>query len=286
MKSLDNVIQEKPFTEYAAWWKIGHTFIELMSQAIVTEWRKIVKALPHQQTAVAQIENYAASYTQKVFQQQMQPDLVKHFMHSSNSHRWMSGEFDALSYAFYRHTFEMIAQHPEVFPLSMEEERRAFTQRVGRQFFRPLQEQLNLNLPTNISTQTDFIQFQDAISIVSRFLTDQGYVRQGCSFNFDVDVIHQGKQIKQTEQDAEQALLGQQQTTYALFTMGYPAILPSAVYLYHTIGEAQHHSSRTLEELFRQVGLRASETDDFDPIGYPSDKVVELWEIHPSQITC
>ena len=61
--------------------------------------------------------------------------------------------------------------------------------------------------------------------------------------------------------------------------MGHPVILPSAVYLYHTLGEAQHHSSRTIEELFDRVGHEARETDDFDPIGYPSDRVVELWEI-------
>ena len=66
---------------------------------------------------------------------------------------------------------------------------------------------------------------------------------------------------------------------YALYEMGYPVILPSAVYLYHTIGEAQHHSSRTIENLFAEVGYDARETDDFDPIGYPSEMVVELWEI-------
>ena len=66
---------------------------------------------------------------------------------------------------------------------------------------------------------------------------------------------------------------------YALYEMGYPVILPSAVYLYHTMGEAQHHSSRTIEELFALTGYEARETDDFDPIGHPSDRVIELWEI-------
>ena len=66
---------------------------------------------------------------------------------------------------------------------------------------------------------------------------------------------------------------------YALYTMGFPAILPSAVYLYHTHGEAQHHSSRTIEELFDHIGYQARETNDFDPTGFPSDQVVELWEI-------
>ena len=61
--------------------------------------------------------------------------------------------------------------------------------------------------------------------------------------------------------------------------MGYPAILPSAVYLYNTMGEAQHHSSRTIEEIFDKIGYEARETDDFNPSDYPSDMVVELWEI-------
>jgi hypothetical protein len=65
--------------------------------------------------------------------------------------------------------------------------------------------------------------------------------------------------------------------------MGYPVILPSAVYLYQTIGEAQHHSSRTIEELFARVNCDARETNDFDPTEYPSDRVVELWEIRPNQ---
>ncbi|MBI2404109.1 MAG: hypothetical protein HYV20_15505 [Gemmatimonadetes bacterium] len=61
--------------------------------------------------------------------------------------------------------------------------------------------------------------------------------------------------------------------------MSYPVILPSAVYLFNTIGEAQHHSSRALQELFQRVGCEAAETHDFDPTGYPADMVVELWEI-------
>ena len=56
-------------------------------------------------------------------------------------------------------------------------------------------------------------------------------------------------------------------------------ILPSAIYLYNIIGEAQHHSSRIIEELFSRVGYEARETDDFDPTDFPSDRVVELWEV-------
>ncbi|MEE2709105.1 MAG: hypothetical protein VYA69_05875 [Gemmatimonadota bacterium] len=61
--------------------------------------------------------------------------------------------------------------------------------------------------------------------------------------------------------------------------MGYPIILPWAGYLYHTIGKALHHSSRTMEDLFDMVGYDARETDDLDPIGYPLDMMAEPWKI-------
>ena len=73
--------------------------------------------------------------------------------------------------------------------------------------------------------------------------------------------------------------------SFPLYEMGYPIILPSAVYLYNTLGEAQHHSSRTVEELFGRIGYVAREMDDFDPTGFPPDLVVELWEIHPKSTT-
>jgi hypothetical protein len=61
--------------------------------------------------------------------------------------------------------------------------------------------------------------------------------------------------------------------------MDMPAILPSAVYLFKLTGEAQHHSSRIFQELFSQMGLEASESDDFDPVEHDSKNVVEYWEI-------
>ncbi len=119
---------------------------------------------------------------------------------------------------------------------------------------------------------------QQAIAQVGNFLQAQGYLRDHFAFRFDVHIQHAGRQINQTTDDVIRQLQDNR-TVYALYEMGYPAILPSAVYLYHTIGEAQHHSSRTIEELFGRMGYRASETADFDPTGYPSDLVVELWEI-------
>jgi len=73
--------------------------------------------------------------------------------------------------------------------------------------------------------------------------------------------------------------LKQENMTYALYEMIYPVILPSAVYLYCIFGEAQHHSSRIIEEFFDVAGLEARETENFGPMGYPAFHVVELWQI-------
>jgi hypothetical protein len=38
VKSLSQVVQERPFPEYAAWWQVGDYFSDFMSEAMVTEW--------------------------------------------------------------------------------------------------------------------------------------------------------------------------------------------------------------------------------------------------------
>lgn len=149
---------------------------------------------------------------------------------------------------------------------------------MGKIFFLALHDHLQLHLPTGLKTEAQFTLLQENIQTIGDFLVEQGYLRDHFAFAFDVDVAHAGKHILQDSGDFLYNLHNKG-IGYALYTMGYPAILPSAVYLYHTRGEAQHHSSRTIEELFDHIGAKARETDDFDPTGFPSDKVVELWEI-------
>ena len=189
-----------------------------------------------------------------------------------------SGEFDALSYAFYRSAFERIETHIDLYDHALERERRLFTVRVGKRFFERLRDHLALDLPDGLAAPDQMSQLSEGICRVGRFLHDQGYLRSHFAFGFDVNIEHGGTRIVQHADDVIRRLQ-RDQPAYALYEMGYPVILPSAVYLYHTIGEAQHHSSRTIENLFAEVGYDARETDDFDPIDCPSDMVVELWEI-------
>lgn len=275
-KSLAQIVAERPYPDYAEWWPMGEIFLRFMSEAIVAQWRTL-----HQNPQPLEIvEAHVADYLRTVYERPLRADLVTGFATGQNLDGIASGEFDAISYGFYCAAFEWIDSHLAAVGPSPAEERRAFAERVGAHFYRQLHKHLDLALPSGLRSEKDLAALQRALTQVGDFLVAEGYLRDGFAFRFDVEAIHSGQQISQK---TGQVLtnLAQNGLIYALYEMGYPAILPSAVYLYHTLGEAQHHSSRTIQELFLRIGYDAAETDDFDPTGFPSDRVVELWEIRP-----
>ena len=276
-KTLKQIVAEKPFADYADWWEMGPEFLGFMAEAIVSTWSE----LSYNQGDLRPVNDYVSEYLQAVYGRAARPLLVEDFAGKNFAYPIQSGEFDALSYAFYRSAFELIEAHLEAYEHPLARERRRFTQRVGQLFFEAVHRHLALDLPAGLSDEQSFAQLKGCIRMVGNFLQTQGYLRDHFDFLFRLDVTHTGRRI---EQDESQFISNLQENgvAYALYEMGYPVILPSAVYLYHTIGEAQHHSSRTIEELFALVGYQARETDDFDPTGYPSDRVVELWEIKRS----
>jgi hypothetical protein len=275
-KSLAQIVEERPYPDYAEWWPMGETFLRCMSDAIVTQWRTF-----HQNPQPLEIvEQHVVDYLRTVYGRAMRPSLVTDFATSHNLAGITSGEFDALSYGFYRAAFEWIESHLAAVDPSPAEERRAFAEQVGAQFYRQLHDHLDLTLPQGLHTEEDFAELERALAAVGGFLVAEGYLRDHFAFHFDVETVHQGQQISQTSAHLLHDL-AQNGLIYAVYEMGYPAILPSATYLYHTLGEAQHHSSRTIQELFLRIGYDAAETDDFDPTGFPSDRVVEMWEIRP-----
>lgn len=273
-KSLSQVVAEKPYPDFAEWWTMGNEFLAFMQKAICSEWQAIAGGTAD----LAPIQADVALYTQLVYGRVARTNLAADFLAQENASTFQSGEFDALSYAFYKSAFDTLAVQLLDGPL-IQEARHAFTQRVGALFYAQLHEHLELRLPHQLETALDLLQLQQAIGRIGDFLHIQGYLRDHFAFHFDVNLQHGGRYIAQQTQDVIPRV-AQQKPIYALYEMGYPVILPSAVYLYQTLGEAQHHSSRTIEELFDRIGFVASETQDFDPSGYPSDLVVELWEIY------
>jgi len=276
-KTLREVVAETPYPEYGQWWPIRAEFSRFMSEAIVSEW----SALPGNDGDLGQVKAWAAEYVRTVYDRELRASAVDDFVERRFVRPLQSGEFDALSYAFFRSAFELIALEIDHYDHPLEEERRLFTKRVGKRSFDRLEEHLGLDLPSGLEDEESFARLRECIRRLGVFLKEQGYCRDHFAFRFDVDVVHQGRKIVQPESSFLESL-NATGTAYALYEMGYPAILPSAVYLFHTLGEAQHHSSRIIEELFDRVGVTAHETADFDPIGYPSDMVVEFWEVNKS----
>ena len=273
MDTLLSLTQRYPFPDYQTWWPVGEAFMRFMGEAIVPTWQAWVAPHDH----LAPIQAHVATYLQTVYGRTTDEHLVETFVREPAAREWRSGEFDALSYGFYRHAFEVLA---ETTPAeSLPSARRAFTRAVGERFFQLMAQHLRLELPPWLETEEDFQVLRQGIGQVGAFLVEEGYLRDGFAFRFDVDVMAHGQRIHQTEADFLARLRAGR--AVALYEMGYPIILPSAVYLFHQMGEAQHHSSRIIEELFRRVGCEASETPDFDPTGFPPELVVELWTIRP-----
>ena len=268
-KSLTEIAAEKPYPEFQDWWPMGEDFLRLMQAAILETWRETVTNHSDHTTPL----ELTADYISSVYGRDLLPDLVDRFVHLDFSRPFYSGEFDALSYAYFRTAFEALRMQNRPDGL------RRFTQIVGRRFFTALADRLALDIPPGLQSGQDLLKFKEAVAFVGEFLVTQGYLRDAFSFSFEVDLPYHGRQLKQAEADFIERL-NSGKTAFAVYRMGYPAILPSAVYLFHTMGEAQHHSSRTIEELFARSHCEARETDDFDPTGFPAEEVVELWEIH------
>jgi hypothetical protein len=273
-KSLSQIAAEQPYPDYMDWWPIGEAFLQFMADAICAEWL----ALPGNPGDLAPVREFVQTYIRIVYNREAREGLVNQFFNRENLHGVQSGEFDALSYGFFRAAFELVKKQVKDGGNSLEKERRLFTRRVGKRFFGSVHNKLQLALPQTLKTNDDFARLSDCLARLGTFLQEQGYLRDHFAFRFDVSTTHQGRRINQAGATFI-AALNRNGAAYALYEMGYPVILPSAVYLYHTMGEAQHHSSRTIEELFALIGYQARETDDFDPTGYSSDMVVELWEI-------
>lgn len=274
MKTLQQIVSERPFPEFGDWWPMGPEFLGFMADAIGSAWRSLRPNPPQ----IGQVQGFVNEYVEVVYGRPARPRLAQEFLERAGELGIESGEFDALSYGFYRSAFEWIEANHWRLNGTTAQARRGFAVRVGERFYEQLHAHLGLDLPDGLTTQADFEQLQATIDRVGGFLSAQGYLRDHFAFRFDVHLEHGGQTIAQ-EPGEVVSRLAEAGLVHALYKMGYPVILPSAVYLFHTLGEAQHHSSRTIEELFDRVGLQAAETDDFDPIGYPSEMVVELWEI-------
>lgn len=270
--TLSTVVFQHPYPEYQDWWPLGASFLAMMADAIVGRWR----ALSSPAQTVDSVQNIVDEYIARAYHRQARPGLALDFASAAGLDTVQSGEFDALSFAFFLSAYRNLASHFSGDELGRS--RRQFAEKVGAHFFSRLSAHLALELPRSLCKKSDLASVSRAVQRVGEFLMNEGYLRSHFAFRFDVQATHAGAKVDQKSDDVL-AALGNGGAAYALYEMGHPVILPSAVYLHHLVGEAQHHSSRTIEELFARVGCDAWETDDFDPSLFPSNLVVELWKI-------
>lgn len=274
-RTLAAAVAAKPYEQFSHWWLIGAGFTRCMAPAISVSWQE----LPGNPGDLAPVRAQVEEYMSLVYRRPLRPDLVEAFAAGEVEPLW-SGEFDALSYGFYRSAFELADAQAGAGTAAAQAARHTYTQVVGRRFFDALLSQIDLDLPAGLATQAEFETLRRALHRLGRFLLEEGYLRTHFAFRFDIARSPDGRLIHQTAAQVVERLR-RDGLAYALYEMGYPAILPSAVYLFNTMGEAQHHSSRTIEELFARIGYVAAESPDFDPTDYGPELVLELWEIRP-----
>ena len=269
---LASAVAEHLYPDFQEWWPVGPPFLLMMADAILGHWKPLAPSPDDFSSVQATVDEYISL----VYGREARAGLAADFSRAHELESIRSGEFDALSFAYYRTAFVSLALRHR--GEALRAARRQFTERVGAQFYARLADHLALDIPPTLNTESDFVRLSTAIQEVGGFLQAQGYLRSHFAFHFDLTTTYAGRALDQREADFLRALASGG-TAYALYEMGYPVILPSAVYLYQTVGEAQHHSSRTIEELFAREGCDAWETVDFDPSSYPPEFVVELWEI-------
>lgn len=264
MKTLAEIAAKQPYPDYADWWPLGRRFTSLMQAAILRAWQPLRSGPADLAWLTSELDHYVTT----VYGQTPREGLLEWFLSGEAGIDLQSGEFDALSFVLFRSAFIGL-DHAG---------RHRFTQEVGRTFFDGLAAEADLDLPNALVSRDDFRRLKNSLSRVGEFLIREKYLRDHFAFDFEVRTTISGTSVDQSETGFLDRLT-HNPPAFARYEMGYPAILPSAVYLFQMMGEAQHHSSRTIEELFARAGCQASETSDFDPGPFPADLVVEIWEI-------
>ena len=156
-KSLAEVVGERQFPDYANWWPMGQQFTSFMSEAITSQWL----SLPHNDGDLATVQQYVSEYLTIVYSRQAATSLADSFVKKSRPIQ--SGEFDALSYAFFYSAFELIQRYSEEYTYPIDRTRREYSKRVGRIFFQLLRDHLDLQLPDDLSDTQSFNQMQACI---------------------------------------------------------------------------------------------------------------------------
>lgn len=263
-----------PKFSFENWWPVGGIFLMFMSNAIWSAWQR---CCPGDYDFGGKLAHHIETYLDIVYGQPFDGHLITDFITQRNLYDIRSGEFDALSYGLFLSAYEVIDSRFS--PEEAKTKRHEFTQHVGKVFYEAMAFRLHLVLPKELDDNVDVEMLKNAIDQIGMFLLREGYLFDRFAFSLDVDTKYKSKPTVQSSKGFLTNLKSGG-TGYALYEMGYPIILPSAIYLSRSrFKEAQHHSSRIIEEVFDRIGYEAHETPDFDPTEHNPGCVVEFWKI-------
>ena len=196
-QTLDEIVTVHPYLDYRDWWTMGATFIRMMATAISAEWFD----LHLNDGDLEPVQAYVSRYIDLVYGRQCRDSLIEAFVGLDSRTIFYSGEFDAISYGFYRSAFELIAQHTGDCGRRLGLDRRLFTRRVGERFYNQLHDHLGVDLPNALESDRCLVQLKAGIAQVGDFLQAQGYLRDHFGFDFSIDAVHAGQTICQQEHE-------------------------------------------------------------------------------------
>ena len=175
--TLSTAVSQHPYPEYQEWWPMGESVLALMADAILSQWRPLSPSAD----SVASIQETVDEYISLVYGRQARPELAASFAAAADRGTVQSGEFDALSYAFFLSAYRKFASQFSGDDLSRA--RREFAERVGAHFFSHLSEHLTLEPPRALQSGADLALVKSAIQCVGEFLLEEGYLRSRFAFS-------------------------------------------------------------------------------------------------------
>jgi len=165
-KQLSRLVEEYPFPDFVEWWELGATFSALMAESVFSQWFAL-----HKNDSEMRLTNEGVvDYLKVVYGRKMRVSLVEDLVRQNFAVPLQSGEFDALSYAFYKSAFLFIGNSHKNDRYSSNRERYAFTKQVGEILFRNIAHYLDLHVPTNGINESSFSQLDACLRKIGIFL--------------------------------------------------------------------------------------------------------------------
>ena len=105
--TLASIVAQHPYPDFQKWWPLGEPFLAMMADAILGQWRPLAPSSDD----LAAVQTTVDKYITLVYKREARPGLAANFAAATDLNTVQSGEFDALSYGFFRSAYGSLASH-------------------------------------------------------------------------------------------------------------------------------------------------------------------------------